>query len=83
LRPGIDLSDELIHRIRKQVKEGASPRHIPAKILQVIDIPRTRSGKITELAVRDVIHGNPVKNTEALENPEALALYENLPELQE
>ena len=83
LRPGIELSDDLIRRIRKQVKEGASPRHVPAKILQVTDIPRTRSGKITELAVRDVIHGNPVKNTEALDNPQALALYENLPELQE
>ncbi|MBZ0324667.1 MAG: hypothetical protein K8F57_00565, partial [Alphaproteobacteria bacterium] len=83
LRPGIELTEELKQRIRKQVREGASPRHVPAKILQVTDIPRTRSGKITELAVRDVIHGNPVKNTEALDNPQALALYENLPELQE
>ena len=58
-----------------------SPRHVPAKIVQVADIPRTRSGKITELAVRDVVHGRPVKNTEALANPEALALYRDLPDL--
>ena len=58
-----------------------SPRHVPAKIVQVADIPRTRSGKITELAVRDVVHGRPVKNTEALANPEALALYKDLAEL--
>ena len=60
---------------------GATPRHVPAKIVQVADIPRTKSGKITELAVRDVVHGRAVKNTEALANPEALKLYEGLAEL--
>ena len=81
LRDGITLDDALKERIRKQIRTGASPRHVPAKIVQVADIPRTRSGKITEIAVRDVVHGRTVKNTEALANPEALALYENLPEL--
>ncbi|MCQ3943064.1 MAG: acetoacetate--CoA ligase, partial [Alphaproteobacteria bacterium] len=64
-----------------KIRAGATPRHVPAKIVQVADIPRTKSGKITELAVRDVIHGRPVKNTEALANPEALKLYEGLQEL--
>ncbi len=83
LREGVTLDGALKDRIRKQIRTGASPRHVPAKIVQVADIPRTRSGKITEIAVRDVVHGRPVKNTEALANPEALALYENLPELRE
>ena len=74
LREGVTLDEALKERIRKQIRTGASPRHVPAKIVQVADIPRTRSGKITELAVRDVVHGRPVKNTEALANPEALAL---------
>jgi acetoacetyl-CoA synthetase len=82
LRDGVELDDALKERIRKQIRTGASPRHVPAKIIQVGDIPRTRSGKITEIAVRDVVHGRPVKNTEALANPEALNLYENLEELQ-
>jgi acetoacetyl-CoA synthetase len=83
LREGVALDRALKDRIRKQIRTGASPRHVPAKIVQVADIPRTRSGKITEIAVRDVVHGRPVKNTEALANPEALALYEDLPELRE
>ncbi len=68
-------------RIRKQIREGASPRHVPAKIIAVADIPRTKSGKITELAVRDVVHGRVVKNKEALANPEALDLFKDLPDL--
>ena len=64
------------------LKREASPRHVPAVILEVSDIPRTRSGKITELAVRDVIQGRPIKNTEALANPEALEGYKNRPELE-
>jgi acetoacetyl-CoA synthetase len=64
-----------------QIRENCTPRHVPARIVQVADIPRTLSGKITELAVRDVVHGRPVKNTEALANPEALDLYRDLPEL--
>ena len=82
LREGVRLDDELCERIRMAVRTGASPRHVPAKIIQVADIPRTKSGKITELAVRDVIHGRAVKNKEALANPEALALFEGLEELQ-
>ncbi len=78
LRPGIALDEALVARIRQQIRSGASPRHVPAKILQVADIPRTKSGKIVELAVRDVVHGRPVKNKEALANPEALDLFANL-----
>ena len=72
LSPGAVLDDALRGRIKKQVREGASPRHVPAVILEVADIPRTKSGKITELAVRDVVHGREIKNVEALANPEAL-----------
>ncbi len=81
LKEGAVLDGALIERVKKQIRAGASPRHIPAKIIAVADIPRTRSGKITELAVRDVVHGRPVKNTEALANPEALELYRDLPTL--
>jgi acetoacetyl-CoA synthetase len=81
LRDGMTLDDALMQTIRQQIRIGASPRHVPAKIVQIADIPRTRSGKITELAVRDVVHGRPVKNTEALANPEALDLYRDLPAL--
>ncbi|WP_029354281.1 acetoacetate--CoA ligase [Bosea sp. 117] len=81
LKEGAILDADLEKRIRTQIRTGASPRHVPAKIVQVHDIPRTRSGKITELAVRDVVHGRPVKNTEALANPEALELYRDRPEL--
>ena len=76
---GLDAAIE--DRIRKQIRANASPRHVPAKILQVADIPRTKSGKIVELAVRDVVHGRPVKNQEALANPEALEHFRNRPEL--
>ena len=82
LAPNETLTDELRDRIRRQVREGASPHHVPKVIIQVADIPRTISGKITELAVRDVIHGRPVKNTEALANPEALELFRGLKELE-
>lgn len=81
LRDGVKLDDALVAKIKQQIKVGASPRHVPAKIVQIADIPRTRSGKITELAVRDVVHGRPVKNTEALANPEALDLYRDIAEL--
>jgi acetoacetyl-CoA synthetase len=70
-------------RIRKQIRIGASPRHVPAKIIQVSDIPRTKSNKIVELAVREVIHSRPVKNVEALSNPEALELYKDLAALKD
>jgi acetoacetyl-CoA synthetase len=81
LKEGVALDEPLIKKIKDKIRIGASPRHVPAKILPVADIPRTRSGKITELAVRDVVHGRPVKNTEALANPEALSLFEDLSEL--
>jgi acetoacetyl-CoA synthetase len=81
LREGTSLTAQLEERIKRQIREGASPRHTPAKIIAVADIPRTKSGKITELAVRDVVHGRQVQNREALANPEALDLYRNLPEL--
>ncbi|MDK2125244.1 acetoacetate--CoA ligase [Parachitinimonas caeni] len=82
MQPGFTLTDELIKRLKDQIKLGATPRHVPAKIIAVADIPRTISGKIVELAVRNVIHGMPVKNKDALANPEALQLFENLAELQ-
>ena len=81
LREKYQLDELLIDRIRKQIRNNCTPRHVPAKIIAVADIPRTKSGKITELAVRDVVHGRPVKNQEALANPTALELFSNLPEL--
>jgi len=82
LKDGVALDDALIKTIRTRIREGCTPRHVPARVVQVADIPRTRSGKIVELAVRDVIHGRPVKNVEALANPEALEQYRDRPELQ-
>ena len=81
LAPGVELDDALKDRIRAQIRANTSPHHVPKKIIQVADIPRTISGKITELAVRDVIHGRPVKNVDALANPQALELFRDLPDL--
>ena len=81
LRDGMQLDEPLRDRIRKQIRDNTSPHHVPRKIIQVADIPRTISGKITELAVRDVIHGRPVKNVDALANPGALDLFRDLAEL--
>lgn len=81
MREGAALDDTMRERIKKLIRSGASPRHVPAKIVAVADIPRTRSGKITEIAVREIVHGRPVKNTEALANPEALECYKNIPAL--
>jgi acetoacetyl-CoA synthetase len=78
LAPGKVLDDALEKTIKTKIRTGASPRHVPAKIIAVADIPRTKSGKIVELAVREVVHGRPVKNQEALANPEALELFANL-----
>jgi acetoacetyl-CoA synthetase len=80
LRPAVTLDDSLVARIKDRIRRHASPRHVPAKIIAVGDIPRTRSGKIVELAVRDVVNGRPVKNIDSLANPEALRLFENLSE---
>ena len=82
LREGLALDDDLKARIKQQIRRNATPRHVPAVIIQIADIPRTKSGKITELAVRDIIHGKEIDNVGALANPEALALYRNLTELQ-
>jgi acetoacetyl-CoA synthetase len=82
LQKGIALDTSLEQLIRKQIRSHTTPRHVPAKIIQVTDIPRTISGKIVELAVRKVVHNEEVKNTDALKNPEALDLYKNLPNLQ-
>jgi len=81
LRPGRKLDDALVQKIKGQIRANTTPRHVPAKVVQVADIPRTKSGKIVELAVRDIVHGRPIKNREALANPEALDLYKDLAEL--
>jgi acetoacetyl-CoA synthetase len=81
LKDGITLDPALAERIRKQIRDNTTPRHVPAKVIQVADIPRTINGKIVELAVRNVVHGRPVKNKDALANPQALELYRDLPEL--
>lgn len=81
LREGIFLDATLCDSIRSVIRQNTSPRHVPAKILAVTDIPRTLSGKISELVVRQIVQGQPIKNTEALANPESLALFRDLPEL--
>ncbi len=81
LRDGLTLDDQLRARIKQVIRDNTTARHVPAKILQVADIPRTKSGKIVELAVRNVVHGDAVKNAEALANPEALEYFRNRPEL--
>jgi acetoacetyl-CoA synthetase len=82
LKPGFTLDEPLRKKIREAIRSGTTPRHVPAKIIAVPDIPRTLSGKITELAVRNVIHGQPVKNVDALANPQALDHFRNLAELE-
>ena len=81
LAAGVSLDEPLVRSIRSRIRSGASPRHVPAKVIAVSDIPRTKSGKIVELAVRDIVHGRAVKNKEALANPEALDLFSGLEEL--
>ncbi|MED5552857.1 MAG: acetoacetate--CoA ligase [Actinomycetota bacterium] len=81
LREGLDLDDELTQRIRAQIRLGASPRHVPAVVAQVPSIPRTRSGKLVELAVRDAVHGRLVTNVEAIDDPEALNYFRDHPAL--
>ena len=81
LQEGHALDAALIDRVKKQIRDNTTPRHVPAKVVQVQDIPRTKSGKIVELAVRNVVHAQPVKNVEALANPEALAFFRERPEL--
>jgi acetoacetyl-CoA synthetase len=81
LRDGLALDDALIDKIKRHVRTNTTPRHVPAKIVQVSDIPRTKSGKIVELAVRNVVHGEPVKNVDALANPDALEQFRDRAEL--
>ena len=81
LRPGFTLDAPLEEKIRQRIRANTTPRHVPAKILQVPDIPRTKNGKVVELAVRAAVNGMPIGNTEALANPEALELFKDLPEL--
>ena len=81
LREGLVLGPDLEERIRRRIRENSSPRHVPARIVQVTDIPRTKSGKIVELAVREVVHGRAVRNREALANPEALDQFRDRSEL--
>ena len=82
LKEGTTLTPGLQERIREEIRRNATPRHVPARIVAVRDIPRTKSGKIVELAVREVVHGRAVKNLEALANPEALEQYRDRPELE-
>jgi len=81
LRENLALDESLAERIRRQIRDNTTPRHVPAKILQVPEIPRTLSGKVVELTVREAVHGRPVRNTEALANPAALEYFRNRPEL--
>jgi acetoacetyl-CoA synthetase len=81
LRDGQALTPDIEDRIRRRIRDHTSPRHVPAKIVQVTEVPRTKSGKIVELAVRDIVHGREVKNTDALANPEALEQFRDRPEL--
>lgn len=83
LREGLALGDALVARIKQQIRQNTTPRHVPAKVLQVADIPRTKSGKIVELAVRNIVHGHAVRNIEALANPEALQYFLDRVELQD
>ena len=81
LGEGLELDEALVDKIKRRIRDNTTPRHVPAKVLQVADIPRTKSGKIVELAVRDTVHGRPVKNLEALANPGALEYFRHRPEL--
>jgi acetoacetyl-CoA synthetase len=83
LRPGVELTEALQGTIRARVRSGATPRHVPARIVAVPEIPRTRSGKVSEIAVRDTIHGRAIANDTALANPGCLEAYRDLPQLAE
>ena len=76
-----DLNNKLIDKLKREIRYKASPRHVPSKVIRVSDIPRTKNGKIVELAVKNTIEGNKIKNKEALANPEILKEYVNIKEL--
>jgi acetoacetyl-CoA synthetase len=82
MRDGVELDDAMRGRIRTVIRENTTPRHVPARIVAVPEIPRTISGKIVELAVRNIVHGRNVSNVDALANPGSLELFRDLPELQ-
>ena len=81
LNPNYELNEQLLAKLKRQIRKNASPRHVPEKVVVVNDIPRTKNGKIVELAVKNIIEGNEIKNIEALANPEVLNQYKNLKEL--
>ena len=81
LNPNYELNEKLLIELKTQIRKNASPRHVPDKVITVNDIPRTKNGKIVELAVKNIIEGNVIKNKEALANPEVLEQYKNLKEL--
>ena len=81
MQPKYQLTENLVSKIKTEIRKNASPRHVPSKVIEVKDIPRTKSGKIVELAVRNVIEGNNIKNIEALTNPEVLKQFKNLKDL--
>ena len=81
LNSNYELNEELLAKLKKQIRKNVSPRHVPDKVVVVNDIPRTKNGKIVELAVKNIIEGNKIKNIEALANPEVLNQYKNLKEL--
>jgi len=82
LKKDLTLTENLTDKIRKTIREKCTPRHMPARVIQVAEIPRTKSGKIVELAVRDIVHNREIQNRGALANPESLEYYKNIPELQ-
>jgi len=81
LNPKYQLNEYLINKLKLQIRKNASPRHVPRKIIRINDIPRTKSGKIVELSVKDIIEGKKIKNKEALANPESLNQFSNIKEL--
>ena len=83
LRDGYKLDDELIAKIKKTIKENATPRHVPAKVIAVPAVPKTKNGKITEIAVKYIIDGREVKNKDALEDASVLEYFKDVPELKE
>jgi len=80
---GFDTNDEIKDKIKKAVRSNASPRHVPSKIISILDIPKTKNGKLVELAVKQTVEGEPIKNLEALANPDSLKQFKNIKELNE
>ena len=83
LNEGYNLTDEIIDKIKKAIKINASPRHVPSKIISILEIPKTKNGKLVELAVKQSVDGETIKNLEALANPDSLKLFKNIKELNE